>query len=138
MAALKMHVLVVTCAVVSNSVGTENRAFYPSALDWVTERTPDDCIGSLIRAAEQHGITEVHIGLQLSDGFMNASWRLDRADGLRFLAKAGQQAIDVARELHSRYGSSPVFKGMYDSNEINDVSWSTTHHNGFNGTQWYS
>ena len=137
MAALKMHVLVVTCAVVSNSAGTENRAFYPSALDWVTERTPDDCIGSLIRAAEQHGITEVHIGLQLSDGFMNASWRLDRADGLRFLAKAGQQAIDVARELHSRYGSSPVFKGMYDSNEINDVSWSTTHHNGFNGTQWY-
>ena len=137
MAALKMHVLVVTCAVVSNSAGTENRAFYPSALDWVTERTPDDCIGSLIRAAEQHGITEVHIGLQLSDGFMNASWRLDRQDGLRFLAKAGQQAIDVARELHSRFGSSPVFKGMYDSNEINDVSWSTTHHNGFNGSAWY-
>eukprot|EP01052_Picozoa_sp_SAG31_P051877 SAG31_NODE_12532_length_934_cov_1.419162_1_plen_252_part_10 len=82
-------------------------------------------------------MTDVHVGLHLNDGFMDASWRLNKTEGVRFLTSAGQRAVAVARELHLRYGSSPVFKGMYDSNEINDVSWSTTHHNGFNGSAWY-
>ena len=115
----------VAAVVTKNSVRNPHKvpghyeASYPSQLEWVTARTPNDSVDALLSAADAHPANfSVHLGHFEDHVWFNKTLRSDA-----YLRELAARAMAVQTELHKRYSHHPSFVGSYDPQETNAMSW---------------
>lgn len=99
--------------------GNVRTVVYPTSLPGYTRTTTTDVVERLLTQGDQTGVN-VWVGLPVSD-----AWWYAYAYDPWWLGVEADSAKQMARELWSKYGHHPSFKGWYLSFELDNVHFGT-------------
>ena len=121
MAAIGLDTAITICSVREDSQlpGHPRWSVYPSEIAGVKRLGTTDAVEGLLSAADSFNMS-VHLGLELNaNGFSGPHSNLSTS----FFRAMGAKNVEIAHELHRKYGHHRSFVGMYDPHELSDVEW---------------